>query len=335
MSFAALTWAAGVDGLSPTARAVLVVLADAHNWKTGKCFPSHARISKKSRTSESTVRRVVRELEGLGLISRRIRVDDRGGTRGVSYTLHFGKGSAPQPHSEVITDAQGSDHQQSEGEINAAQGSDHQQSEGEINAAQGSDHQQSEGATNNDQGGGHQRSLPIRTNHEPNREGEPRTQSSAPLQIGRVAGESEPQSPTTSAAPAVTVGAGSRKARSQTSAADRGTLLSPDWQPDSALRAFGRERGFDDRAFREVVGAFRDYWLAASGSKARKRDWDAAFRYWLRTDAKQRRERPKTHADFIRDAQRDPFGSSIAEHFAGPTIEGEPLAGFPSSRHRQ
>lgn len=30
---------------------------------------------------------------------------------------------------------------------------------------------------------------------------------------------------------------------------------------------------------------FRDYWLAASGAKARKHDWDATWRNWCRTEA--------------------------------------------------
>lgn len=34
-----------------------------------------------------------------------------------------------------------------------------------------------------------------------------------------------------------------------------------------------------------TFAAFKDYWVAASGAKARKRDWDAAWRTWCRTEA--------------------------------------------------
>lgn len=67
--------------------------------------------------------------------------------------------------------------------------------------------------------------------------------------------------------------------------ADRGTRLPADWQPSSELIDFARNEGFSDAKFERELASFRDYWLAASGPNATKRDWDAAFRNWLRKAA--------------------------------------------------
>jgi hypothetical protein len=55
----------------------------------------------------------------------------------------------------------------------------------------------------------------------------------------------------------------------------RGTRLPPDWKPKL-------EDGFDE----VELAKFRDYWIAVSGQKGVKRDWDATWRNWLR-NAKQ------------------------------------------------
>jgi len=55
----------------------------------------------------------------------------------------------------------------------------------------------------------------------------------------------------------------------------RGTRLPQDWKPKE-------EDGFDE----VELAKFRDYWIAVSGQKGVKRDWDATWRNWLR-NAKQ------------------------------------------------
>lgn len=55
----------------------------------------------------------------------------------------------------------------------------------------------------------------------------------------------------------------------------RGTRLPPDWKPNG-------EEVFD----KNELDKFRDYWIAVSGQKGIKRDWDATWRNWLR-NAKQ------------------------------------------------
>lgn len=62
----------------------------------------------------------------------------------------------------------------------------------------------------------------------------------------------------------------------------RGERLPEDWQMSEAGREFASELRLNPDS---VAEAFRDYWRAASGSTARKLDWDAAFRTWCRRQA--------------------------------------------------
>jgi hypothetical protein len=65
------------------ARLVLLALADAHNETTGRCFPSVARLSKRTCLERKAVMRAIAALRSLGLIStERYR-------RGLRYILHF------------------------------------------------------------------------------------------------------------------------------------------------------------------------------------------------------------------------------------------------------
>lgn len=66
----------------------------------------------------------------------------------------------------------------------------------------------------------------------------------------------------------------------------RAERLAADWQPSPENLAFAIGLGLDGDAIAE---SFRDYWHAASGSKARKLDWNATWRIWCRREA----ERPK------------------------------------------
>jgi len=61
-----------------------------------------------------------------------------------------------------------------------------------------------------------------------------------------------------------------------------GTRLPEGWRPDAAGRAYAAERGIDPDT---TADAFADWWLAANGPTALKRDWNAAFRTWCRRDA--------------------------------------------------
>lgn len=64
----------------------------------------------------------------------------------------------------------------------------------------------------------------------------------------------------------------------------RATRLPDDWEPSEDLKAWaaGSEPTVDSG--RETL-KFKDYWRSAAGSKARKLDWDAAWRGWIRRAA--------------------------------------------------
>jgi hypothetical protein len=63
----------------------------------------------------------------------------------------------------------------------------------------------------------------------------------------------------------------------------RGGRLPSDWQPSELLRAWAsKERA--DLDIPTTVEKFRDYWVAAAGSKGVKLDWEATFRNWVRAE---------------------------------------------------
>lgn len=67
-----------------------------------------------------------------------------------------------------------------------------------------------------------------------------------------------------------------------------GTRIPDDFDLTPQRRGIALSEHLDpDRTF----ASFRDYWTAAAGQRARKRDWDATWRTWCRTEA-DRRKRP-------------------------------------------
>jgi hypothetical protein len=58
-----------------------------------------------------------------------------------------------------------------------------------------------------------------------------------------------------------------------------GTRLPDAWRPSPAERDYAADRGLDPDA---TADAFCDWWSAANGANAVKRDWAAAFRTWCR-----------------------------------------------------
>jgi hypothetical protein len=60
------------------------------------------------------------------------------------------------------------------------------------------------------------------------------------------------------------------------------TRLPRDFALDGNRIAYAISQGLDPE---RVLESFRDYWLAASGAKARKHDWDATWRTWCRTES--------------------------------------------------
>lgn len=68
MSIDALDWAFEQECSTPTQKLVLLALADHHNRKTGRCFPSVARLCDRTQLSKATVFRTLDALRRKGLI---------------------------------------------------------------------------------------------------------------------------------------------------------------------------------------------------------------------------------------------------------------------------
>ena len=66
----------------------------------------------------------------------------------------------------------------------------------------------------------------------------------------------------------------------------RGTRLRPDWKPCDAGRQFAVETLGSNRAAHEQLATFIDFWAAKAGADARKLDWEATWRNWVRSAAK-------------------------------------------------
>lgn len=100
----------------------------------------------------------------------------------------------------------------------------------------------------------------------------------------------------------------------------RATRLSPAWQPNRDDVAFAIGAGLSEQEVQHEADQFRDHWLAASGAKACKRDWAAAWRTWCRNAVQWgrargpaggrsgagRREPPSALRAFARAAGLDP-----------------------------
>jgi len=87
MSLKAIEWARDVTGCNSAEKAVLFVLADAYNGKTGKCCPGQALIATRAGMTEKPLRKTVAGLIMKGFISRAIR--SKGSGLITDYTLNF------------------------------------------------------------------------------------------------------------------------------------------------------------------------------------------------------------------------------------------------------
>lgn len=72
MSVQAVRWATKVRGLTIQEKAVLFVLAEAHNGKTGKCFPSQTVIAEGAGMTEKTARKFIVSLQSKGILTRTV-----------------------------------------------------------------------------------------------------------------------------------------------------------------------------------------------------------------------------------------------------------------------
>jgi hypothetical protein len=68
----------------------------------------------------------------------------------------------------------------------------------------------------------------------------------------------------------------------------RGSRLSPAWFADEQDRTYAAEQGFLPDEIDRAEDRFRDFWLGKAGADARKADWRATWRNWIRRDADER-----------------------------------------------
>lgn len=91
----------------------------------------------------------------------------------------------------------------------------------------------------------------------------------------------------------------------------RATQLADDWQPSDAHKLLAEERGVDAG---EEAAKFRDY-CTANGKTYK--DWEAAFRNWLRNarpTGGPRAQRPATHLPHASEIESPPDGLSDEEY---------------------
>jgi uncharacterized protein YdaU (DUF1376 family) len=86
----------------------------------------------------------------------------------------------------------------------------------------------------------------------------------------------------------------------QAAARARGSRLKADWKPSADNIVYAVSQGFTGAEADRIAEAFRDYWIAATGQKATKLDWSAAWRTWIRNEAQRRPKRgPAQHVAFV------------------------------------
>lgn len=100
-----MVWAVKVAASikNPAARMILVVLADAHNGKTGLCCPALTTLAEKAGYSVSAVKTALKDLKGSGLVTVH---REEGRYEKNSYTLHFdmrGAEYGPLPGGQNLT----------------------------------------------------------------------------------------------------------------------------------------------------------------------------------------------------------------------------------------
>lgn len=73
--------------------------------------------------------------------------------------------------------------------------------------------------------------------------------------------------------------------------AERGTRLSESWIPTDKDIAYAESLGMSQEYIALEAEKFRDYWTSLPGQKARKLNWEATWRNWVRKDYSKVRKR--------------------------------------------
>lgn len=73
------------------------------------------------------------------------------------------------------------------------------------------------------------------------------------------------------------------KKKTTSSSKSRATRLPSEWVLPKAWGEWAVAEGMTEARVRHEANQFRDYWLGVGGAKARKVDWQATWRKWVRT----------------------------------------------------
>jgi uncharacterized protein YdaU (DUF1376 family) len=118
----------------------------------------------------------------------------------------------------------------------------------------------------------------------------------------------------------------------------KGTRLPADWQPDSDLLQWAKQKR-PDLNLTDTVDSFRDYWHAKAGKDACKLKWNLTFKIWVRgqraspADVKQNVVRPaETKAQPETPEQKHARKVEAAKSYARSQID---LAGWTPDQARQ
>lgn len=66
------------------------------------------------------------------------------------------------------------------------------------------------------------------------------------------------------------------------------TRIDPGWMPTPLDRQTAMDEGLTEAEITRIADSFRDYWLSKPGAQARKLDWSATWRNWVRREADNR-----------------------------------------------
>jgi len=103
----------------------------------------------------------------------------------------------------------------------------------------------------------------------------------------------------------------------------RGTRLPADWAlPDDWARwAIDQRPDWTPSHVRHIADCFRDYWNAKAGQHARKTDWLATWRNWVRREADRQ---PATNRRTIHDERAQTVAALTGRDRSGRVIDVTP-----------
>ena len=99
----------------------------------------------------------------------------------------------------------------------------------------------------------------------------------------------------------------------------KGTRLSEDWTPSEDDISFAAEQGLSNEEIAIEADRFRDHWISKSGQDARKVNWTATWRNWIRSPLRRNnstrpKEQPRSMGALILERRAKRQGDIHAEN---------------------